>query len=98
GTAKGASLARAAEFLLEQLERDEEDTGPLTGREMDVAVWVARGRTSREIAAVLSISPRTVEAHVDHILRKLGFTSRVQIGTWVASYAPGRLTAGDGTG
>ncbi|MCG8920364.1 LuxR C-terminal-related transcriptional regulator [Actinokineospora sp. PR83] len=98
GTAKGASLDLAAEFLLEQLDRGEQDTGPLTAREMDVAVWVARGRTSREIAEVLSISPRTVEAHVDHILRKLGFTSRVQIGTWVASYAPGRLSTGDGTG
>jgi non-specific serine/threonine protein kinase len=84
GAARGTSLEAAAAFLLERLEQDE-DPGPLTRREMDVALWVARGKTNKEIAAALSISPRTVEVHVDHILRKLEFASRVQIGIWVAS-------------
>jgi non-specific serine/threonine protein kinase len=84
GAAKGTSLETAAAYLLEQLE-PEVDARPLTKREMDVAVWVARGKTNKEIATALSISPRTVEVHVDRIMRKLEFTSRVQIGIWVTS-------------
>jgi hypothetical protein len=37
------------------------------------------------IAASLVISQRTVESHVEHILAKLGFTSRTQIAAWVAA-------------
>ncbi|SDH46548.1 non-specific serine/threonine protein kinase [Lentzea fradiae] len=92
GTAEGTSLERAGRFLLRRYDREEEATGPLTKREMGVAVELARGATNKEIAAALSISPRTVEAHVDRILRKLGFCSRVQVGIWVASRAPGRLS------
>jgi non-specific serine/threonine protein kinase len=84
GEAKGASLRTAADFLLQGIGQAA-DTTPLTRREMEVAVWVARGKTNKEIAATLSISPRTVEVHVDRIMRKLEFASRVQIGIWVAS-------------
>jgi non-specific serine/threonine protein kinase len=86
GAARGTSLEAAAEFLLERLDEDQD---PLTKREMDVATWVAQGKTNKEIATALSISPRTVEVHIDHILRKLGFASRVQIGIWAASRIPG---------
>ncbi|WP_181791587.1 response regulator transcription factor, partial [Streptomyces phytophilus] len=44
-----------------------------------VAALVARGLTNREIAEKLVISKRTVDAHVEHILAKFGFTSRSQI-------------------
>ena len=44
--------------------------------------------SNREIAAKLVISRRTAEGHVDHILGKLGFTSRVQIAAWVAEHRP----------
>ena len=46
------------------------------------------GLSNREIAAKLVISRRTAEGHVDHILGKLGFTSRVQIAAWVAEHRP----------
>ena len=46
---------------------------------------------NKDIAAGLVISQRTVEAHIDHILGKLGFNSRAQIAAWVAGHpaAPG---------
>jgi DNA-binding NarL/FixJ family response regulator len=38
----------------------------------------------KEIAAKLVIAQRTAEGHVEHVLVKLGFTSRTQIAGWVA--------------
>ncbi|HZB33708.1 MAG TPA: LuxR C-terminal-related transcriptional regulator [Streptosporangiaceae bacterium] len=57
---------------------------PLTKRERDIARLVAEGLANREIAARLVIAKRTVETHVEHILAKLGFSSRVQIAAWAA--------------
>jgi non-specific serine/threonine protein kinase len=54
----------------------------LTPRERDVAALVARGLTNRRIAAALVISERTAMKHVEHILDKLGFASRVQVAAW----------------
>jgi predicted ATPase/DNA-binding CsgD family transcriptional regulator len=56
---------------------------PLTARELEVAGLVARGRSNREIAATLHISPRTAQGHVENILHKLGFGSRAQVAAWV---------------
>ncbi|MER6170750.1 AAA family ATPase [Streptosporangium sp. NPDC001681] len=50
--------------------------GVLSTRESEVARLVALGRTNREIAEVLFLSPRTVETHVAKVLRKLGVRSR----------------------
>ncbi|MFC4605933.1 ATP-binding protein [Rhodococcus kronopolitis] len=55
----------------------------LTPREQEVADLVARGLTNRAIADQLVISQRTVQGHVEHVLSKLGFTSRAQIAAWV---------------
>lgn len=57
----------------------------LTRRENEVATLVADGLTNKEIATKLTISARTVDAHVDHILTKLGFRSRTQIARWVSA-------------
>jgi non-specific serine/threonine protein kinase len=51
----------------------------LTKREREIAKLVATGMSNKEIAAALFISQRTAESHVEHILAKLGFTSRAQI-------------------
>jgi non-specific serine/threonine protein kinase len=59
-------------------------TTPLTRREREIADLVAEGMSNREIAAKLVIAQRTAEGHVEHILSKLGFTSRVQVAAWVA--------------
>jgi non-specific serine/threonine protein kinase len=54
----------------------------LTRREIEVAALVARGHTNRAIAGQLSLSVRTVEVHVDHILTKLGFHTRTELAAW----------------
>ena len=60
------------------------DAGPtLTGRELEVAGLVAAGLTNQAIARRLVIAPRTAEAHVENIRRKLEVRSRAQIATWV---------------
>jgi len=43
-----------------------------------------RGLSNKDIAARLVISQRTVETHVDHILSKLGFSSRSHVASWMA--------------
>ncbi|WP_280345486.1 protein kinase domain-containing protein [Nocardia abscessus] len=55
----------------------------LTKRERQVAELVARGLSNKQIAAELVISQRTAQGHVEHILTKLGFTSRAQIAAWI---------------
>jgi DNA-binding CsgD family transcriptional regulator len=58
---------------------------PLSTREFDVARLIARGLTNRQIAEELSIAPKTVAAHVEHILGRLGAARRAEIAAWVAA-------------
>ncbi|TDD39954.1 LuxR family transcriptional regulator [Actinomadura sp. KC06] len=62
-----------------------EGGGPLTGRELEVAALVAEGLSNRAIAERLTIAKRTADSHVEHILAKLGFSSRAQIATWITA-------------
>jgi non-specific serine/threonine protein kinase len=55
----------------------------LTRREREVAELVAQGESNKAIAANLMVSQRTAESHIEHILSKLGFTSRTQIAAWI---------------
>jgi DNA-binding CsgD family transcriptional regulator/tetratricopeptide (TPR) repeat protein len=61
---------------------------PLTAREFEVARLISTGLTNSEIAAELSVAPRTASAHVEHILAKLGAARRTEIASWVAKVAP----------
>jgi DNA-binding CsgD family transcriptional regulator len=70
--------------LLARLERTRANE-ILSAREDEVARLVAEGLTNREIAQRLVISERTAQNHVQHILTKLGFSSRAQIAGWVAA-------------
>ncbi len=58
-------------------------TSPLTPREREVAVLIARGYANKEIAEALVVSVRTAEAHVTNVLNKVGLRSRAQIAAWV---------------
>jgi DNA-binding CsgD family transcriptional regulator len=78
-----APLRRICEALATSLSG--KGGSPLTPREEQIAVFVSQGLTNRQIAAAARISDRTAESHVQHILTKLGFVTRAQIATWVAS-------------
>lgn len=51
---------------------------PLTPREREVLMLMGQGRSNSEIAAALSIAPRTAKVHVQNILSKLGATNRTE--------------------
>lgn len=51
-------------------------TAPLTPREREVLEWVAAGKTDRDIATIVGISPRTVHKHLQHAYAKLGVETR----------------------
>jgi DNA-binding response OmpR family regulator/DNA-binding CsgD family transcriptional regulator len=48
----------------------------LTFREAEILMWIARGKTNKEIGLILTTSPRTVNKHLEHIFEKLGVTTR----------------------
>lgn len=50
----------------------------LTDRELEALTWVARGKSSSDIAVILGISERTVNFHMDNAMRKAGVSTRVQ--------------------
>ena len=56
-----------------------EECGTLTTREKDVLARVASGERSKEIAARLGVSPRTVDAHRASIMRKVGVHSVAEL-------------------
>jgi DNA-binding CsgD family transcriptional regulator len=78
-----AFAARAARELRATGEharsRTPRPTDALTAQELHIARLVATGATSREVGAQLFLSPRTIEAHLRNIFRKLGITSRRQL-------------------
>ncbi|MEQ4725918.1 LuxR C-terminal-related transcriptional regulator [Nonomuraea sp. B19D2] len=67
-------------------EAEPEEAAALTPRQREVAALIAEGLSNKDIAAKLVIAQRTAEGHVESILTKLGFTSRVQIAAWVSSH------------
>lgn len=60
-------------------QRTAQPADALTPHEVHIARLVATGATSREVGAQLFLSPRTIEAHLRNIFRKLGITSRRQL-------------------
>lgn len=75
----------AAQLALDSLDRSEAKrsaAGSLTPREVQIANLVSSGMSNKEIARKLSIAERTADAHVEHIMNKLGLHSRLQIARW----------------
>ena len=59
-------------------------SAPLSRREAEVAALVAQGLTNRQIAEKIIVTESTAAKHIEHILNKLGLTSRTQIAMWAA--------------
>jgi len=84
------SLSAAADALDRRLRAGRGSApawSPLSARELEVARLIAEGQTNAEIATELGIAPKTVSAHVEHILAKLGATRRAEVAAWVARTA-----------
>jgi DNA-binding NarL/FixJ family response regulator len=58
---------------------DESRTDELTPQELEIARLVAEGATNREAASALYLSPKTIEAHLSRIYRKLRVRSRTEL-------------------
>jgi DNA-binding CsgD family transcriptional regulator len=85
-----ATLADAADRLTASSDRGRQADPwyPLSAREFEVAQLVAAGLTNRQIAERLVVAPKTVSAHVTHILDKLGAARRAEIAAWCATVRP----------
>jgi ATP/maltotriose-dependent transcriptional regulator MalT len=88
-SAHGADMTRDAAVAFALREQvavqatERPSTAVLTRREQEVAELLGQGLSNKEIAGQLVISQRTAEGHVDHILTKLGFSSRTQVVRWL---------------
>jgi non-specific serine/threonine protein kinase len=81
-----AAIAVAMEQPAEEAGEEPREGGvTLTEREMEVASLVARGLSNQEIGRTLSVSRRTADSHIQHILNKLNFRSRAQIAAWATT-------------
>lgn len=82
-----SACEQPGEFML-LLQQEESPTGDawnpdtlreklkLTFREAEILMWIARGKTNKEIGIILNSSPRTVNKHLEHVFEKLGVSTR----------------------
>ena len=71
-----------------------EGPAPLSPREHEIVAHIAQGASNKQIARQLGIAQTTVKIHVQHILRKLGSSSRVQAAVWASAQARARAESG----
>ncbi len=81
----GTELAASGERLRR---RDPSTLDELTPQELQIALLLAAGRTTREAAAALFLSPKTIEYHLRHVYLKLGVHSREELARVLASSSP----------
>jgi DNA-binding NarL/FixJ family response regulator len=82
-------------MLLLELQREGASTSAsrlsnaaLTPRETEVLSWLAKGKTNRDIADILGMSPRTVNKHLEHIFEKLGVETRAAAAALASGHLP----------
>lgn len=75
-----AALARAAVLGIPSVDLPAASAthGSLTATQLEILSWARQGKSNRDIATILGISPRTVNYHMSEILKKLGVASRTQ--------------------
>lgn len=76
GAVTGGFLVKLEERRREPDAMPLADAFNLTPRELEVLLWVAKGKTNRDIGDILGLSPRTVNKHLEHIYEKLGVETR----------------------
>ena len=72
-------------MVLDRLRAEEEGLDHLTPQELQIALLLADGRTTREAAAALFLSPKTIEYHLRNAYRKLGVRSREELAAAMAA-------------
>jgi DNA-binding CsgD family transcriptional regulator len=73
--------------------RDPTSVEELTPQELQIALLLAEGKTTREAAATLFLSPKTVEYHLRHVYQKLDIASREELARAFVSQTPAREQA-----
>jgi DNA-binding CsgD family transcriptional regulator len=68
--------------------RDPSTVDDLTPQELQIGLLLASGKTTRETAAALFLSPKTVEYHLRHVYQKLGIHSRDELARTLAAQSP----------
>ena len=87
--ATASGWARVARAELGRVPGRRVEPSVLTPGELRVAELSGGGRTNREVAGLLYLSPKTVEANLARIYRKLGISTRAELGAWVAARSRG---------
>jgi DNA-binding NarL/FixJ family response regulator len=87
-TAVFFGFANDDQYLVRVIDESAVDEGAIlkdhfgiTAREADVFLWLSRGKTNREIAQILDISPRTVNKHLELLFKKIGVFNRTSAAT-----------------
>ncbi len=80
-----AELAATGETMRR---RDPSTIDELTPQELQIALLLAGGKTTRETAATVFLSPKTVEYHLRHVYQKLGINSRAELAQTVVAQTP----------
>ena len=60
----------------------------ITRREAEVLTWVSEGKTNKDIGAILSISPRTVQKHLEHVYQKFAVETRTAAAAMAINRVP----------
>ena len=89
GARPWADRARAELAATGETHRRRDDAASiddLTPQELQVALLLTSGRTTRETAAALFLSPKTVEYHLRHVYQRLGIHSREELAQWLGRH------------
>jgi len=78
-----AEIQDIAQARFKEAQKVEKSLGTMTPRETQIATLVAGGATNRRIAEKLSISERTVKAHLGMIFKKIGISDRLQLALYI---------------